>query len=440
MIARLVILGAIFGLMQVARSFAPNDGPLTSTSAGALAFGFLMLASFFMGRVFATLRLPRLTGYLFTGMLAGPYVLGLVTRSMTGELKILNGCAVSLIAITAGVETDFKLIRPLIKSIGLVSVVGVVGTQLLLAVVIFAMKPLLPFLAPLSVGETIAVAGVLGVTLSAQSPAVVCALRDEMRSEGPVTRTVLGVVVLSDLLVLMLFAITSSLAQAVLHGRADVRATALDLSWEILGSLGVGLVLGGVVAFYLRQVKTGASLFLVAMSFVVAEIGSRFELDPLLVCLAAGMLVRNTTKSGRFLAEEVERAWLPLSMVFFSVAGATIHLDVLPLVALPVAIIILVRGTGLVLGSRLGAQMAGAPPEVVKWAGFGLLPQAGLALALALLFTKTFPSFGDGASALALGVVACNEILAPALFRIALVRSGESGTLDPSEAAEAAPH
>ena len=95
---------------------------------------------------------------------------------------------------------------------------------------------------------------------------------------------------------------------------------------------------------------------------------------------------------------------------------------------------------GFLVGSRLGAKLSGAEEGVVKWAGFGLLPQAGLALALALLFTKTFPSFGDGASALTLGVVACNEIVAPALLRYALVQSGEAGKRDPAEVGEVAAH
>jgi hypothetical protein len=86
-----------------------------------------------------------------------------------------------------------------------------------------------------------------------------------------------------------------------------------------------------------------------------------------------------------------------------------------------------VRGAGLLVGSRIGTNLAGAAPVVRRWAGFGLLPQAGLALALSMLFTKTFPEFGAEASALTLGVVALNELFAPALYRYALVRSGEAG-------------
>jgi Kef-type K+ transport system membrane component KefB len=114
-------------------------------------------------------------------------------------------------------------------------------------------------------------------------------------------------------------------------------------------------------------------------------------------------------------------------VLFFCVAGANLHLDALPIVWVPATMFVVVRGTGLLVLSRLGARLAGAPAMVQRYIGFGLLPQAGLALALALLFTRTFPEFGAAASALVLSVVALNEMLAPAAYRYALVQSGEAG-------------
>jgi Kef-type K+ transport system membrane component KefB len=117
-------------------------------------------------------------------------------------------------------------------------------------------------------------------------------------------------------------------------------------------------------------------------------------------------------------------------VLFFAVAGATLHLDALAIVGIPAALFVVVRGAGLYYGSRLGARIAGAPPAIQRYAGLGLLPQAGLALALALMFTKTFPEFGAEASALTLGVVALNELLAPAAYRFGLVQAGEAGRLE----------
>ncbi|AKU91445.1 cation:proton antiporter [Vulgatibacter incomptus] len=431
----LLLILLLGGLMQAARSFAIGGRPMGSGTA--LAFGFVLLTAFFAGRIFKQVRLPKLTGYIAAGIVIGPSVLGLVTPTMVEHLKIVNGAAIALIALTAGNELDFRSFRPLLRSVKWITLVAVVGTSALLSLAVFAVRDLLPFMGEMSLEQAIAVSLVLGVTMVAQSPAVVVALRDEMEADGPMSRTVLGVVVIADLVVILLFALVSSFAKSTFGAAGDVLDTIGQLSWEILGSLGAGLLVGVLLAVYLRKVASGAALFVVTVTFVMAEVGQRLHFDPLLVALAAGVLIRNVTKAGDRLHHEIEASSLPVYVVFFAVAGANIHLDVLAVVGIPAAIFVLVRGAGLLAGTRLGAKIAGAPDEVQRYAGMGLLPQAGLALALALLFAKTFPEFGDDAAALTLGVVALNEIIAPAIYRLALVRSGEAGTRAPPEEPQA---
>ena len=286
--------------------------------------------------------------------------------------------------------------------------------------------------------QSVAISVVLGVTMVAQSPAVVVALHSEMQSDGPLTRTVLGVVVMSHLVVIILFAVVSTLAKSLFGSETDALRTAGALAWEVLGSLVIGLVVGVVIATYLRYVKGSFALFVTAAAFLVAEIGQRVDLDPLLIALAAGVLIRNATKHGERLHHEIEVSSLPVYVVFFAVTGATVHINELLIVGIPAAVLVLTRATGFYTLGWLASTIAKAPEVVRKNAGFGLMPQAGLALALALLFVKTFPHFGAEASALVLGVVAMNEMIAPVLYRWALVRSGEVGQAK-TRAAEAAP-
>lgn len=424
----LVLLVVLGGLMHATRAF----GPAAPGDAGTLlAFGYVLVSAFFAGGLFKQLRLPRLTGYIATGVVAGPMVLGLLSREMVGSLDVVSGIAIAMLALTAGNEISFRSMRPLLRSVAGISVVGVLGTTVLLTAAVWLLRPLLPFLRGLGPAQAAAVAFVLGVVMVAQSPAVVVALRDELRSDGPVTRTALGVVVLADLVVIVLFPIASTLAKAAFGASADAAGTARLLAWEIFGSLGAGAVVGAVLALYLRKVVAGAPFFLLLVTIVIAEVGRRLHLDPLLVALAAGIVVRNASGAGDALHREIQPSSLPVSIVFFAVAGANLHLDVLALVWLPAGAFVLVRGAGLLLGSRLGALLAGAPPVVQRYAGFGLLPQAGLALALSMLFASTFPEFGAEASALTLGVVALNELLAPAAYRLVLLRCGEAGRRAP---------
>jgi Kef-type K+ transport system membrane component KefB len=428
----IILLVALAGLMHATRSFAA--GSALGSAESLLAFGYVLVSAFFAGGLFKQLRLPRLTGYIATGIVAGPMVLNLVSRDMVASLDVVNGIAIAMIGLIAGNEIELRAMKALLRSIGAITLFGVVGTIVLLAGAAWLMRPLLPFMHGMGAVQALAVSVVLGVVMVAQSPVVVVALRDELRADGPVARTVLGVVVIADLLVIVLFSVVSTIAKATFGGGADAVQTASKLGWEVFGSLGAGAVIGALLAVYLRKVAGGASMFLFLMTVVVAEIGRRLHFDPLLVALAAGMVVRNTTKAGEALQREIQPAMLPVSIVFFAVAGANLHLDVLLVVGLPAAVFVLVRGVGLLLGSRLGAIAAGAPASVQRYAGYGLLPQAGLALALSMLFANTFPEFGVQASALTLGVVALNELVAPAIYRTALIRSGEAG------AREASPH
>jgi Kef-type K+ transport system membrane component KefB len=419
-----LLMLVLWGLMEAVRSFTVGTGGTGGTS---LAFGYLLLTAHFTGNVFHQLRLPRLTGYITAGIVVGPSVLGLLNADMVESLELVDGMAVAMIALTAGTELELRAMRPLLRSIGWLTLTAVIGTAVLLTGAIFAARDMLPFFADLELPQALAIAAVLAVVMVAQSPAVVVALRNEMRADGPVARTVLGVVVIADLVVIFLFAVASSVAKSTLGGDADMLASLGTIAWELLGSLVVGSLMGGVLALYLRKVRGGAAMFLLTVAFIMAEVGQRLHFDPLLLALAAGVLVRNASSVGDELHRQIETTSLPLYVLFFAVAGATLHLDALALVGVPACIFVLVRAGGFLVGANVGARLAGAPDSVRRWVGLGLLPQAGLALALSALFAKTFPELGEHARALTLGVVAINEMVAPALYRLALVKSGEAG-------------
>jgi Kef-type K+ transport system membrane component KefB len=424
MISVLIIL-ALGGLMHAARSYSIVDK--TGSAGTAMSLGYLLLTAFFTGSLVSKIRLPKLTGYLATGVIVGPAVLNLVPESAIENLSIVSGAAVALIALTAGTELALEEMRPLLRSIARITVVAVGGTMLLLGLAVFLCRPLLAFTHGMSLAQSILISLVLGVVMVAQSPAVVVALRDEMAADGPVARTVLGVVVISDLVVILMFALVSAAAKSVFGSSADLLGAIRSVSWEVFGSFAAGVLIAGVLVVYIRKVQGGRALFVLTLCFIIAEVGRRLHFDPLLVALTAGVLIRNLTDVGDTLHDGIEEAALPVYVVFFAVAGAAIHLHVLALVGIPAVIFVAVRGTGFLVGTRIGGRLAGAPESVVRYAGFGLLPQAGLALALSMLFARTFPEFGAEARALTLGVVALNELLAPALYRSALVRSGEAG-------------
>ena len=424
----LVIVGAIVGLLYAARSFVPDGADAPRVGTTTLAFGFVLLVSFFAGRVVERLSVPKVTGYLVVGIVVGPHVLGLVTERMVDALLLVDGVAICLIALTAGGELSFRRMKPLLRTIRSMMLWGVLGTAVALSVLIYAIRPLVPFLADLDQLAAVAVSAVLGITLASQSPAVVQALLNETRSDGPLSKTMLAVVVIADLVVILLYAIASSVANTFLGGEADPVAVVLLLGWELVGSVLIGAALGAVLSLYLRRVTRGASLFVLLVCIVTEEVGRRAHLDPLIVMLTAGVFLENMTEAeADVLIHDIEGASLPIYVIFFAVAGAALDLRIIAAVAIPAAIISVARALFMWAGCTLGGKRTNAAPEVTRYAWLGLLPQAGLALALALLFERSMPSIGAEAGALVLGVVAINQVITPVFVRVGLVRSGEAG-------------
>jgi Kef-type K+ transport system membrane component KefB len=418
----LLLLFALGGLMHAARSFS-TDGV-----AAELAFGFLLLSAYFTAKIVSRFGLPKLTGYILAGVITGPYVLGLVTTDMAVSLKIVSGTASAIIALEAGAELQIEKIRPVMKTLRALALLSVIGTAAAIAGTLYLVRDTLGFFSVLDFNQTIAVCVLLGVALAAKSPAVAMALISETRSEGPLTSTILATVVVADLGVIICFSIASAVTSAVIGGGIDVAATVFDVCWALFGSVAFGIAIGALLGVFLKSVKSGASLFAVMICVVVAEVGTRIQLDPLIVMLAAGIYLRNFSRADATqLLDNFAAAQLPVFLVFFALAGAKLHIFELWAAIIPVMLICGVRAASFYVGAKIATVATGAPEVVRKYTWYGLCPQAGLALALALVLAKSFPSFGAEASVILFGVVGFNECIAPIVLRIMLLRSGEAG-------------
>lgn len=420
----LLLLVAVGGMMQAARSF--TDGSLGSTE---LTFGYLLLVAYFTAKVISRFGLPKLTGYLIAGVVSGPFVLGLVTSDMAGSLKVVSNTATAILALQAGSELDLKKIKPVLKTLRSITFYAVIGAMFTIGGALYLLRPLLPSVFEnFDDTQSIAICMTIGVALSAQSPAVAMAMLAETGADGPLSRVILSSVVVADLTVITIFSIVMAITGAVIGGNVDVAATSISVAWELLGSLVFGVVIGMAISRFLISVKHGSALFALMVCVIVAEIGTRMHLDPLIVLLAAGIWLRNFSKADAHdLLHKFESAQLPVFLVFFALAGSKLEIDAL-LGALPVVVIIaLTRAGTFFIGTKIACRRTDAEDIVRKYAWVGLCPQAGLALALALVLRETFPQFGGAASVILFGVVGFNEAIAPVILRITLLRSGEAG-------------
>jgi hypothetical protein len=197
---------------------------------------------------------------------------------------------------------------------------------------------------------------------------------------------------------------------------------------HIFGSIAVGAVIGIILTVYLKKLNQRVALFVFGVCFLCAEAGTRLHLDPLLMCLTAGLFLENLTDiEGSKLIHDIEAASMPVFALFFAVAGAGLHWHVFKAVAPLAVVFALVRAGALYAGGRLGMVLGGVPQEQRPFIPYGLLSQSGIAIGLCVLLAKHFAGWGEKAATCGLGAVMINELVGPVLFRNALMRSGEAG-------------
>jgi Kef-type K+ transport system membrane component KefB len=438
-----VVLALVIGLSFAARSFLVDSTTLTGSGA-ALAFGFLLLSALQTGRIFHALHLPHLTGFLLCGAIFGPEVIGLITPAMIQDLALVKKVAVGLIALTAGCELNFRKLRPQIKCIGLISFGGLLFAMICLFSFIFGLSGRIEFMRAMTIEQRVVVSLICSNVLAALSPAVVMGILSETRAQGPLSELCLSIVVVADLAIAVAFSFSDSGARAVFPQAGDAGSVFGALAIHILGSIAAGVAVGAIFAVYIRRVALRVGLFVFAVCFVVAEVGTVLHLDPLLVGLSAGLFLENVSPvGGHEVIRHTNVAAMPTFAVFFAVIGAEVHVHAFLAVA-PFAVgAAVVRAIGIYTGARVGARLAGVSTELARRVPFGMLPQAGIALGLAGLVKTSFPGWGEGAATLLLGTIVVNEMLGPVLFRVALERAGEIGkntearsSLEPAHAPE----
>lgn len=375
-----------------------------------------MLAGLLLTRLTKLLRLPDVTGYLVAGLLIGPSCFNLLKEGSLAALNIITMAALGFIAFSIGAE--FKLSS--LRSIGVKSII-ITLTQALGAVLLVDLALcLFGFDTPLAI--------TLGAIATATAPAATLMVVRQYRAKGPVTSTLLPVVAMDDAIGLVMFAISVAIAGALSGGtRVTLMEVLLKPLLEILLSLGVGAALGLVTALAMRlfHSKTNRLCVCIAVVLLGSALAERFGLSGLLLCMAMGAVYVNLFEDSLIMLERSEAWTAPLFMVFFVISGADLELAALPAVGLLGVVYLVARGLGKYFGTMLGAGLVKADPNIRKYLGFTLLPQAGVAIGMAQLAIVKLPAYGAQIQAVVLCATLVNELIGPVLSKIALTRAGE---------------
>lgn len=427
----LALIGAWLVVMR-------RQGWVVHQGGGIFSLGFLLVAGTVGGKVAATFKLPQLTGYLAVGVLAGPHVLELFTEADVRSLTLINGLALALIALQAGAELTIPMLKRSLASLSWATLGHSVVITLGMAALYAACAPFIPFMEGLGWTAILAVGLVWGAMAVSKAPADTLAILGETGARGPLAEHALGVVVLLDVVVLVLFAVALMVAKAATIPSEVLSLAALEhLGLELVASVAAGTTFGLVIAFYFWAVGQEKLLFTIAAAYGITAFCAYFHYDTLLVFVVAGFVVMNLTREGHDLVETTESAASAVMVVFFATAGAQLNIGALAIYG-PVALVLAFGRIGLTwLACRLGHRLARDPPVVTRYAWTSFISQAGVTIGLGTIAAAALGTIGEGIATLIIAVIGINELIGPVAFKIGLSRAAYDETVAHEDARRA---
>lgn len=417
---KVLVVAALLGVMLLV------DWMKQSEATSLAGMGFVMLAAYAVAELGSVLSLPQVTGYILAGVILGPSVGRIISGELVGDMRMFNTLALGLIATSAGLELDVKQMVRLARTLLLTTLIKVVAGVSLVALAFILVETALGLLGLKTRGELLTLALVLAVLSIGTSPSIALAVLNETRAKGRLSDLVLGAAVFKDLVVVVGLAMATAVGRVWLSPGAQLEAGVLiDVAVELGGSIVAGSIVGLIFILYVRFIRAEMLLFVAAMILVVAELCRAVHLELLLVFIASGFVVRNFSKFEHELMRPLRLVALPVFVLFFANAGASVDLattyQILPL-ALTVC---LVRAGVYLLASRWGGQWAGESRAIRRYAWLAYLPQAGVTLGLVGLAGLQLPQLAGPITTTGVAVVALNLLVGPITLRRALGAVGE---------------
>jgi len=396
-----------------------------------------LVGGLMLSRLTKLVNLPAVTAYLVAGLLIGPFCLGALKLPGLGfnsleqveGFSIVTQTALGFIAFTIGNEFRLSQLRATGAKAITIGILQAVITTVLVDIVLIVLHLCFPQMLSLPCAIT------LGAIASATAPAATLMVVRQYKADGPLTRLLMLVVAIDDAVGLVLFSVSFGIATALSNGQVSVLAVVVEPILEIILSLGLGAVMGWLLNWVEQFFHSRSKRMTISVAFVLLTVGLStldFHIGPvhcgfslLLVCMMTGTIFCNVCSTSEELMSRVEGWTTPLNILFFVISGAELDLNVLasPVSILVGVIYILARSAGKYFGSYTSCLLTKQPAPITKNLGITLLPQAGVALGMAL----TASSLADGALTrnVVLFAVLVYELVGPALTKRSLLAVGE---------------
>jgi len=399
----------------------------------------ILVASQQLSLLFKKIHLPIVTGLIVIGIISGPDILGLIPAETIIKFGFINEISLAFIAFAAGAELYLKEYRSQRKSIQWTTICLLSITFLLSSTAIFLLSNMIPFLSNFGITTRLGISLLAGTIFVARSPSSAIAVISELRAKGPFTRTVMGVTVLLDVLVIILFAITISFVNSLISDTSFNLKYVLILVSELGVSLLFGWLLGKVLQFILSRNQSRAiksSLILLSglgiylLSNFLRHAGNLyFEVDfytePLLICIIASFYVTNYTRYRREFLKIIHDTIPYVYVAFFTLIGASISLDYLVKAWLAGLVFFIIRLVAISIGAFTGGTVAGDPLRYTKISWMSYVTQAGVSIGLVSVVAREFPEWGAEFATIMIAIIVINQLVGPPMLKWAIGIAGE---------------
>lgn len=405
-----------------------------------LTLAVALFAGLMMTRVCKPLGLPAVTGYLVAGILIGPYFLGrlgieglgFISEENVANFTVFSEAALGFIAFTIGNEFRLSSIKKIGKQAMIIALFGALVATVLVDGALIAFSYIMPGVIDVPVALT------LGAIASATAPAATLMVVRQYKAKGPVTQMLLPVVAIDDAIGLVIFAVSLGLAKAFNSGQLDVLSVVVEPIVEIMLSLIVGGVLGALLSyterlFHSRSKRLSITVAYVLLGVAVSQLkfnvlGVHCGFSSLLLLMMMGTVFCNMCDFSEELMDRLDRWTGPMFALFFVISGAELQLGVFAqwTMVLIGVIYIVFRCIGKYLGASFSARITHCDPNVQKYLGITLFPQAGVALGMTLVaYAELGGAQGDMIRNITLFSVMVYELVGPLLTKVSLTKAGE---------------
>jgi Kef-type K+ transport system membrane component KefB len=394
--------------------------------------GVILVTGVVLGELSGKLGLPKISGYITAGIILHPQVTGFVEPGFVDRSESLISIALSFITFSIGGQLSLDRIKKMGKNILLIALFE---SLLAFAFVSISLLLSLRFYYPEIQDWQVAVLVglILGSLAAPTDPSAIMAISHEDKPKGEVSSTVIGVAAFDDIIGIILFTITLSIAGSSLGSETiGVGQSLMDLGKEIGGAIVVGLFFGFLFnrfSIYFEKKTEGALIVIILTALMLCYgVSAMLGFDELLGTLAMGMIVVNYHKHHEKIFSIIDRYTDELIfLVFFALSGLHLRFDILSGSLVMIGIFVFARTIGKYSGTWLGAWATGSHPKVRKYAAGGLFPQGGIVIGLALLFAKKegVSEFSSMVISIVIGAAIVHELIGPVIAKFALRKAGE---------------